>query len=681
MKPSEGGEESAFSRREAARAAGISEFLDNSGELSGVGKIFSAKLKVLPEDFVVCEIAGQSEHDEVVAGGKIFEELTMKDLQEALWPRREKIQKQIQDEDAKKEDGRQEDVQWPALSDEIKDAILQLANTVSDNPQNKSTVRVGNLQIISDKDMRRRLHLAIAKTHPQLATRTEKNADGNIDAIVIERDRTFDCLHGIFSDGDVRAIQNFKSREEFDKKLLLASTAGLDKASRRQIHIAFQKHFRKEFKSTTVSADGGTSMVAIEWVRRHKRAGKRAAGGRERKRKREDEGYVKLLLMKSNISQEQALHTLARAIGISSGEIGIAGTKDKRAVTYQFVTLPRDCNRQQAHGTPLSSPEHIKIGGPLKIVPQALHLGDSRGNTFQLVCKNVRTSVPFAAIRDSFLRVARNGFINYFGLQRLGNSPGDSNPQDIGLCILKKEWSTAVQLIMKPRAGDGVRTVEAKTLFASKGAAQALKVMPKSLFVERQILRGLRRFPDSPERVMKNLPYRVHRMFMHAYQSLLWNIMASARMKSGPRWACEGDLYISGASPLHRGMGLRSISGEQLRTLKQDEKGCLENVVIPLVGKSTLPLLLKDGAASKALQAQVNEDGISLEEISMQLPGAYRRLISPLEGASISSKIEVCDEGVGNCFRVEFSLPAGSYATVALRAIARNDDLLGTFSQ
>ena len=107
----------------------------------------------------------------------------------------------------------------------------------------------------------------------------------------------------------------------------------------------------------------------------------------------------------------------------------------------------------------------------------------------------------------------------------------------------------------------------------------------------------------------------------------------------------------------------------------------MENVVIPLVGKSTLPLLLKDGAASNALQAQVNEDGISLEEISMRLPGAYRRLISPLEGASISSKMEECDDGVGNCFRVKFSLPAGSYATVALRAIARNDDLLGTFSQ
>ena len=47
----------------------------------------------------------------------------------------------------------------------------------------------------------------------------------------------------------------------------------------------------------------------------------------------------------------------------------------------------------------------------------------------------------------------KNGFINYFGHQRFGTD-STVKTSDIGLALVKNQWESAVELILKPRPNE-----------------------------------------------------------------------------------------------------------------------------------------------------------------------------------------------------------------------------------
>ena len=107
-------------------------------------------------------------------------------------------------------------------------------------------------------------------------------------------------------------------------------------------------------------------------------------------------------------------------------------------------------------------PEHgcIEIGRYFKGSElKAINLGDLRGNKFEIILRNVRatsangeptsehgqeTCKKIDSLkldkRSNFMR--KNGFINYFGLQRLGKYYHADSPRSyiIGAAMLRREW-------------------------------------------------------------------------------------------------------------------------------------------------------------------------------------------------------------------------------------------------
>ena len=47
----------------------------------------------------------------------------------------------------------------------------------------------------------------------------------------------------------------------------------------------------------------------------------------------------------------------------------------------------------------------------------------------------------------------KNGFINYFGHQRFGTD-STVKTSDIGLALVKNQWESAIELILKPRPNE-----------------------------------------------------------------------------------------------------------------------------------------------------------------------------------------------------------------------------------
>ncbi|MDD1670829.1 MAG: tRNA pseudouridine(13) synthase TruD, partial [Methanomicrobiales archaeon] len=89
--------------------------------------------------------------------------------------------------------------------------------------------------------------------------------------------------------------------------------------------------------------------------------------------------YLVLRLTKRNWEQQRLVKELARALGISHRRISWAGTKDRRAVTSQYITI---------HGLGPEAVEGISLPDVrLEVVGRSGHaipLGDLKGNRFSI---------------------------------------------------------------------------------------------------------------------------------------------------------------------------------------------------------------------------------------------------------------------------------------------------------
>ena len=92
-----------------------------------------------------------------------------------------------------------------------------------------------------------------------------------------------------------------------------------------------------------------------------------------------DEGeYLLAWVTTRNWETNRLLDVLSRELGIPRGDIGFAGTKDKRAVTTQTMTFPVSAG--ELDGLELAGVEVE----PVYRVNRGLLIGDLRGNMFEI---------------------------------------------------------------------------------------------------------------------------------------------------------------------------------------------------------------------------------------------------------------------------------------------------------
>jgi tRNA pseudouridine13 synthase len=137
--------------------------------------------------------------------------------------------------------------------------------------------------------------------------------------------------------------------------------------------------------------------------------------------------HLYLWLEKRDLPHDFLLRRLSKILDVRSDDIGVAGIKDRRAVTRQYVSVPGKCAERVGQ---LESEElHV-----LSAVPHVnkLRTGHLRGNRFTLVVRDVvNDSEARATVIADILR--RTGFPNYYGEQRFGN---DGQTLTLGLDLL-----------------------------------------------------------------------------------------------------------------------------------------------------------------------------------------------------------------------------------------------------
>ena len=133
--------------------------------------------------------------------------------------------------------------------------------------------------------------------------------------------------------------------------------------------------------------------------------------------------HLLLTMRKRGIGTEDAIVELARQTGIPRPDIGLAGLKDKDAVTEQWISVPF------AAGPKLADFSHPQITlGEATPHGNKLRRGHLHGNRFTLVVRDLAVPGNEAAPRVAAkaARIAElGGLDNLYGNQRLGSDGGN----------------------------------------------------------------------------------------------------------------------------------------------------------------------------------------------------------------------------------------------------------------
>ncbi|QDT38709.1 tRNA pseudouridine(13) synthase TruD [Stratiformator vulcanicus] len=130
---------------------------------------------------------------------------------------------------------------------------------------------------------------------------------------------------------------------------------------------------------------------------------------------------------KRDVSAEELVNQVARRLNIARGDVGVAGMKDRFAVTRQFLSVPGSCEEQIADIdgggiTVLSAKRHTN----------KLRTGHLKANRFEIVVRDAPDQLTLTAAATSELLKSK-GMPNFFGPQRFGR---DGSTLELGLNLL-----------------------------------------------------------------------------------------------------------------------------------------------------------------------------------------------------------------------------------------------------
>ncbi|XP_071684585.1 uncharacterized protein [Lolium perenne] len=504
--------------------------------------------------------------------------------------------------------------------------------------------------------------------------------DEDVDAEDEEADPDPDLPHTLESfrllcgDADADTLREFLSRVSEDDSnvspIILSPDA--DKAHRSEVHDFFKRNFKFLATDTVEHSDGVQRCIRVRLKSgprgrrnfREKARNRTGMGSSRHSGWRDDRPfdsrvsviwpyhlgkYLRFHLYKENKDTQEALRVIGKMLGLQPRAFGFAGTKDKRAITTQQVTLFR------VHASRLAALNNKLIGikvGDFNYVKEGLVLGQLMGNRFTIILRSV-VAESEDVIKAAVDGLINSGFINYYGLQRFGSASVPNHL--VGAALLRGEWRNAVSLILDPREGECDDMNGVREHYKEHGDIDsAIRNFPRRLVAERAILQRLKKYLGNYLQALMAIPRPLRLMYVHSYQSYLWNHAASMRV--GKYGVIEGDLVYRKEYPFGEGSVTGASNDDSTNTSEMDISTetlleetiqsvkiadsedllkavyTLEDVVLPLPGSETL---FPGNEVSGIYHEIANKDGISLtesihgvEEFSItSIKGGYRRVM------------------------------------------------------
>ncbi|XP_054420414.1 pseudouridylate synthase 7 homolog [Pteronotus mesoamericanus] len=446
------------------------------------------------------------------------------------------------------------------------------------------------------------------------------------------------------------------------------------KEKRTVIHQAIKSLF-PGLETKTEDREGKKYIVAYH------AAGKKAlANPRKHSWPKSRGSYCHFVLYKENKDTMDAINVLSKYLRVKPNIFSYMGTKDKRAITVQEIAVLKITAQRLAHLNKCLM--NFKLGN-FSYQKHPLKLGELQGNHFTVVLRNITGTDD--QVQQAMNSLKEIGFINYYGMQRFGTTAVPT--YQVGRAILQNSWAEVMDLILKPRSGaEKGYLVKCREEWAkTKDPAAALRKLPVKRCVEGQLLRGLSKYG------MKNIvsafgiiPRNNRLMYIHSYQSYVWNNMVSKRIEEYGLKPVPGDLVLKGATATY-------IEEEDVNNYS------IHDVVMPLPG---FDVIYPKHKISEAYREMLTADNLDIDNMrhkirDYSLSGAYRKII--IRPQNVSWEVVAYDdpkiplfntdvdnlegkpppvfasEGKYRALKMDFSLPPSTYATMAIREVLKMD--------
>jgi|Deesub1362B_J571_1020462.scaffolds.fasta_scaffold00060_115 tRNA pseudouridine13 synthase len=370
--------------------------------------------------------------------------------------------------------------------------------------------------------------------------------------------------------------------------------------------------------------------------------------------------YLIVEVKKKNWDTHLFVRALAKALGIPQHHISWAGTKDKRAITVQrFSILGVDESRVAE--VRIKDAE-IKILGRSH---QPISLGDLFGNRFRIVIREAKDVDRAEKITEEIKEIG--GIPNFFGEQRFGTIRPISHL--VGERILRGDYEGAFfTYVAMPFEGEREEVREArKYIWESRDVERGLELMPPYLKYERMLMRYILKKRGDYKGAFNILPRNLRMMFAHAYQSYLFNLILSERMRREIpiNDVILGDVVCFVKHGVPDVGKLRFVDRRNLETMRKLVREGRVLPTAPLIGEKTVFAKGEMGEIEKEILSQISS--MNFENSTFNTPGMRRAILLP-----VSPKCEVSEESV----TLEFSLFKGGYATSVIREYTKTQKYL-----
>ena len=356
--------------------------------------------------------------------------------------------------------------------------------------------------------------------------------------------------------------------------------------------------------------------------------------------------FIHFVLIKNDIDTSSALDWIARIWGVPRNYVGIAGSKDKKALTAQKVSVWGIKERFENGKIQEINTPKLKTKS-LCLQMKELRLGDLWGNFFEIKIRGIPLdkNIIEAVIKEKLTEIKqKKSILNGFGVQRFG----DVRPIThlVGEKLLLGDFKAAIkEYIGRTFEEESTDTVQSRKIYwETENVKETLKHLPSHLQIERKLLGELLRTNNDYEQVFLSLPIQLRKLFIHAYQSYLFNRYLSIRYESYSK-----DL-------------LNPIEGEKI--VNQD-------VVAPILGSKTQ----LSGEVEEIYQTILENEAVTTNDFSKAMSkklgstGTFRTIMMKPEKLKL---LEIAKDDLNenrNLAKISFELQKGSYATELLKEI------------
>ena len=316
--------------------------------------------------------------------------------------------------------------------------------------------------------------------------------------------------------------------------------------------------------------------------------------------------YTYFILKKRNYTTERAVSAIADYLKIDRKKIGYAGSKDKKALTEQMISIQR-----------FNKTKNIKLKD-IELVyrgkgNERLSLGDLKGNKFIITVRNLDK-------KEIKINSKTQPIPNYFDEQRFSK-----NNYLVGKSILKKDFRKAVDLILEDSS-------------------------EKTSGFEEDVKEHISKLPNDFIGAIKKIPKKTRMMYVHAFQSLIFNKTVF-------------ELIISEKGNYKKVQYQHGFFAFPLKTMKN-----LKLPIIGF-GTEFKDKKIKE-ISSKILKEEgiTLRDFIIRGMPELASEGDERNMFVEAENINFKTEKDELNNNKKKCI-ISFKLPKGSYATIVIKKI------------